>query len=279
MSLSSVRCWLKGISKSTPSSRHGPSRRPKRTCRPGLEVLEDRSLLSTTLLTVAPNPATDGQAVTLTATVTRTDRDMIQPGTGTSSQGKVTFFDGPTPLGNVKVTPTPGSTTEGTAQFSTTALGVGTHSLSAQYSGDTSPSSGLGLPYATGSSTSNAVTEVINPPPVPLPVPLPAATLVNVTSQVKLTLMQQKRGRGGVLKERMKLRLGGPDRRAGSLFVVLRGLPRRVRLKNASGQGPFLRLDVGQVSPGQEFNLTFLFLPPRRRVAFTADVFVGSSPL
>ena len=92
MAFSSVRCWLKGISKSTPSSRHEPSRRPKRTCRPGLEVLEDRSLLSTTVLTVAPNPGTAGQAVALTATVTARSAEFewVQPGAGRLEQGKVT---------------------------------------------------------------------------------------------------------------------------------------------------------------------------------------------
>jgi hypothetical protein len=44
MRFSSVLCWLKGLRTSTRRGRPepGPSRRPKRTCRPSLELLEDR---------------------------------------------------------------------------------------------------------------------------------------------------------------------------------------------------------------------------------------------
>src|SRR5262249_14674898 len=62
---------------------HPPLRTPRRpSCRPHVEPLENRDTPSTTVLAVAPNPATLGQAVTLTATVTESGLDDLQPGMG-----------------------------------------------------------------------------------------------------------------------------------------------------------------------------------------------------
>ncbi|WP_172965263.1 Ig-like domain-containing protein [Candidatus Thiodictyon syntrophicum] len=73
---------------------------------------------STALLVADPNPATLGQSVQLTATVTAAG------GTGT-----VTFMDGAATLGN-------GPLSGGTATLSTSVLTAGSHSLSAVYAGD-----------------------------------------------------------------------------------------------------------------------------------------------
>ncbi len=92
---------------------------------------------STVALTVSPNPATVGTSVTLSANVSAAS------GTPT---GLVTFYDGTAPLsGNVTLS-------GGKATFSTTQLTPGTHSLTAQYAGDTNDTAG----------TSNAISEVIN---------------------------------------------------------------------------------------------------------------------
>ena len=69
-------------------------------------------------LTASPNPANNGQTVTMTATVTPSLN-------GAALVGTVTFYDGATALGAV---PLNGS---GTATFSTSALTVGTHPLTA----------------------------------------------------------------------------------------------------------------------------------------------------
>jgi YVTN family beta-propeller protein len=75
---------------------------------------------STTSLTVAPSPATFGQAVSLTVTVT---------GNGGTPTGSVTFVDGSTTIGTATLS-------GGAASFSATALGGGAHSLTAIYGGD-----------------------------------------------------------------------------------------------------------------------------------------------
>jgi hypothetical protein len=89
-----------------------------------------------TALTSSLNPATLGQSVTFTATVTS--------GSGTPT-GSVTFKDGASTLGSATLS-------SGKASFSTTALAVGAHSITAVYAGSS--------PY-TG-STSAALGETVN---------------------------------------------------------------------------------------------------------------------
>src|SRR5262249_30966324 len=74
---------------------------------------------TTTVLTSSRNPSNRGQAVTFTASVS--------PSIAT---GSVRFFDGGILLGS-------GSVTSGTAALTTSTLSVGSHSITAQYSGDT----------------------------------------------------------------------------------------------------------------------------------------------
>jgi hypothetical protein len=74
---------------------------------------------TTVTLSVSPNPASLGQQVTFTATV---NCATAPP------QGTVTFKDGKTALGTATVI-------NGQAQFTTSALTTGTHSLSAKFTG------------------------------------------------------------------------------------------------------------------------------------------------
>lgn len=90
---------------------------------------------TTVTLAAAPNPSLMGQEVTFTATVTPDD-----------AGGTVTFKEGTTTLGTV---PVDGS---GVATFTTTALGIGSHAITAAYEGDAN--------YQA--STSNTVTQTVN---------------------------------------------------------------------------------------------------------------------
>ena len=80
---------------------------------------------TTTALTSAPNPSSLGQPVTFTAYVT-----VTPPGSGTPT-GNVTFYDGSTAMGTVALDGT------GHAAYATAALTIGSHSITASYSGDT----------------------------------------------------------------------------------------------------------------------------------------------
>jgi len=93
---------------------------------------------TTTTLAASPSPATFGQSVTLTATVT--------PAPTGTSLGTVTFANGGTTLG----TATPNSS--GVATFSTTSLPAGNLTLTAAYSGNVS----------FGASTSAGVALTVN---------------------------------------------------------------------------------------------------------------------
>ena len=82
---------------------------------------------TTTTLTATANPTLYGQARTFTATVS-----VVSPGTGTPT-GRVTFLNGTASLGTGTLSTTNGVTT---ATLTSTALAVGTHSITASYSGD-----------------------------------------------------------------------------------------------------------------------------------------------
>src|SRR5207302_53771 len=76
------------------------------------------------------NPSVSGQAITLTATVV-----AVAPAAGTPSR-TVTFFDGATNLGSAALD------ASGQATLNIASLSVGSHSLSANYSGDGNFNSG-----------------------------------------------------------------------------------------------------------------------------------------
>ena len=80
---------------------------------------------TTTGVTSSVNPAIVGHVVTFTATV-----HASAPGTGKPT-GTVTFKDITTVLGTATLN------SAGQATFSTTALAVGTHAITASYAGDT----------------------------------------------------------------------------------------------------------------------------------------------
>ncbi len=94
---------------------------------------------TTTTLGTAPNPSVVGQSVTLTATVS-----VTSPAAGTPG-GTVTFKDGTTTLAIV-------SPSGGAATYSTSSLSLGSHSITAGYSGDTNFTA----------STSLAVTQTVD---------------------------------------------------------------------------------------------------------------------
>jgi hypothetical protein len=97
---------------------------------------------TTNTLTASPSPGTAGQTVTLTAVMA-----VVAPGGGVP-QGTITFRDGTKTLGQVRLA-------GGVATLQTTALTVGSHSLTAVWGGDSN--------YV--GSTSPVVTEVVNAAP------------------------------------------------------------------------------------------------------------------
>ncbi len=83
----------------------------------------------TVTLVSSPNPSIFGTSVTLTATVT------------SGATGTVTFDDGATSLGT-------GTISSGVAVLTTSSLAVGTHSISAQYGGDSNYNAAVSTPVS-----------------------------------------------------------------------------------------------------------------------------------
>jgi hypothetical protein len=109
---------------------------------------------TSTALTSSINPTVFGQSTTFTATVTATP-----PGSGTPT-GTMQFMDGATPIG------APVALVAGVATFSTAALTVGAHALTAVYSGDANFNTSTGsLPTQTvnKAATGTAVISSVNP--------------------------------------------------------------------------------------------------------------------
>ncbi|MBI3409431.1 MAG: Ig-like domain repeat protein [Planctomycetes bacterium] len=109
-----------------------------------------------TAVASSPNPSPFGQSVTFTATVTAIDSSAGVP------TGSVTFRDGATVLASGIVVD--GS---GQASFSTAALGVGSHTITASFTGTTGwqNSSGSAAPQIVQDGTSTALASSGSPAP------------------------------------------------------------------------------------------------------------------
>jgi len=108
---------------------------------PALTQTVNKANTTTATVTSSANPSAFGQSVTFTTTVA-----AAAPGAGTPT-GTVTFSDGATTLGTGTLN---GS---GVATFTTAALAVGSHSITASYGGDGN---------FNASTTANALTQVVN---------------------------------------------------------------------------------------------------------------------
>jgi hypothetical protein len=98
---------------------------------------------TTTTLASSQNPSQAGQPVTLTATVAASVAGAATP------TGSVTFRDGATVLGTSTLD------ASGRAVFTTSALAAGSHSITAEYAGDT----------RSAASTSAPFSQTVNPAP------------------------------------------------------------------------------------------------------------------
>jgi len=110
---------------------------------------------TTTTLSSSNSHSNFGDTVIFTATV--------QGGMGSGPTGTVTFLDGSSTMGTGTLVSGPSSSSKAT--FSTSGLSVGTHSITAQYGGDTNFSGSTSLPLSQviNNSTSTMFVISINP--------------------------------------------------------------------------------------------------------------------
>ena len=107
---------------------------------------------TTTALASSANPSGFGQSVTFTATVSSTG--------SVSPTGAITFFDGATPLGLPVAL-----NSSAQAQFTTAALAVGVHAITASYGGDSTHSASTSAPLnqTVLEATASALVSSLNP--------------------------------------------------------------------------------------------------------------------
>ena len=136
---------------------------------------------TTTTLALSATNAVYGQPVTFTATVT-----PIAPTTATPGGGTITFLDGSTVLATLPLS-------GGGAACTTSSLAVGSHPLSAAYSGD-------GINFLSSSSTGGSVVLTVNPDPLTVPPQVIAVNSVqNMDSLEASGSVQVTVGAGGQL--------------------------------------------------------------------------------
>ena len=132
---------------------------------------------SDTALSSDNNPSSLGQVVTFSATVTATS-----PATGTPG-GVVTFYDGSTTIGTAAID------SSGKAAYATSSLAVGSHSITATYSGDAN----------FFGSTSPVLTQQVNGPPVTLsPASVSFGNVVINTTSAARTVTLANNGAGSL---------------------------------------------------------------------------------
>ena len=136
---------------------------------------------TTTTLTASTNPQVLGGSVTFTATVAPATAGSTLP------TGTVSFFDGSTELG----TTTLGSSL--TADFTTSSLASGDHTITARYSGDTNHSASTSavltesIVRPTPVTTTTAITSSANPQTVGASVTFTSTVTSSVSSSASLT--------------------------------------------------------------------------------------------
>ena len=109
-------------------------------------------LQSIVALTSSLNPSAFGQSVTFTAAVTAPAAFPVAP------TGTITFYDGPVNLGNSVVNPA-----TGIATFSTSTLAIGSHAITASYSG--ASGNGTTVPPILASTSAMLTQVVVSPIP------------------------------------------------------------------------------------------------------------------
>jgi len=155
-------------------------------CYPKLSTPANAAIMefpTTTSLEASPNPGITGTLITLTGTVVAVGTDVVPVGT-------ISFFDGTSDLGDIRMD-------DGVAVLTTTSLRVGTNSITADYSGGIiggGDEPGFLFNASTSSPIDVVVVEGITSTP-PAATPLPAGLPLFATGLGALGLLGWRRRR------------------------------------------------------------------------------------
>lgn len=137
-----------------------------------LTIVPVGTLTPTTTTLSSSNPNSNfGDTVIFTATV--------QGGMGSGPTGTVTFMDGSSTLGTGALVS--GLSSSSTASYSTNALSIGTHSITAQYGGDANFSGSTSAPFTQVVSNSTSVMFILTVNPTTITVDQGNSGTANVT--------------------------------------------------------------------------------------------------
>jgi uncharacterized repeat protein (TIGR01451 family) len=142
----------------------------------------------------------------------------------------------------------------------------------------------LPVTVPTGASAT-ATTAVAAPAPTPAPPAVTPPAITDVTARVTVSRPKARHGHGSnPAMLQLTLMSGGGTAITGPLYLVLRGLPKGVRLKNASGTAttagfagdPFVTVSTSGLAPGQSITVTLRFKNPKhKKLQPTPDLLAG----
>ena len=138
------------------------------------------ALISTVTTLTGPSSATQGTSVTFMVSVTPTSAPK-------SPTGIITFLDGGTSLGTATLNST------SAASFSTSALSPGSHSITAQYPGDTNFAASTSLPLAISISGVTTPNFVLSASPTSVTVTRQEPGVTTITASPALTDLLRKK--------------------------------------------------------------------------------------
>ncbi len=207
---------------------------------------------STTNVSAAPNPSVFGQSVTFTATVAASVPGA--PGAGSPS-GTVTFMIDGAPAGGAI------TLSGGVATYATSTLAVGSHNVSATYSGDGNFNGSAASSINQAVNKANTTTTVVsslNPAPV--------TKLITFTATIAAVAPGAGTPTGVVTFTIDGVTVGTPMLSGGVAIYSTSALPVGPHTVSATygGDGSF-NLSTGLLTPNQVVSQYHIFLPIMRR--------------
>jgi hypothetical protein len=235
--------------------------------RPQVEALEDRTVASSTTLTVTPNPATAGQTLTLAASATGVAGKFMGPGLPFNFSVQFEFYSSGTLLGQRSQNFTAFSPQATVSDQLAVPLPAGMHFLHVKL---------VNLHEPGTRSTSPIVFVPVDHPPQ-----------TNLAGVVSLTrsLLQFNARKGRLLQSLIVLSTSPLVQRVqGQLFLVLTGLNRKARVRGAGSDFQravagrvAINLNMDQLVPGHPVGLILEFrgVTPRQLNRIAASILVG----
>jgi uncharacterized protein (TIGR03118 family) len=136
-----------------------------------------------------------------------------------------------------------------------------------------------------GSLQAVTITPSPGPGPTPTPTPTPTPILLDVSALVSVAKVLPHNHHPNPHQQKVTLHNNSGTSLNGLFFLIVDGLPKKVRLRNAAGftqahgktGDPFAEIDLSALAAGQSVSFTLLFSNPKNKaVHFTTIVLAGT---